>query len=108
MHTTEVEGFTQREVERAKKCHKLLHDLPAPSCAGLKKLLRMNIINNCPVLHEDVELAMKIFGRDVAVLKGRETKPRPPVVTKEDVIDLPPGFFYCRDRTRHRCSVGRQ
>ena len=31
VHATEVEGFTQREVERDKKCRKLLHNLSAPS-----------------------------------------------------------------------------
>ena len=90
VHATEVEGFTQWEVERAKKCRKLLHDLSAPSYADLRKLLRMNLLKNCPVTHEDVVLAKKSFGKDVAVLKGKEIKPRPPVVDKSDVVDLPP------------------
>ena len=90
VHTTEVEGFTQREVDRAKKCRKLLHDLSAPSYADLRKLLRMNLLKNCPVSHENVVLAQRIFGKDVAVLKGNEVKPKPPVVNKADVVDLPP------------------
>ena len=56
VHDTKVEGFTQREVDRAKKCRKLLHDLSAPSYADLRKLLRMNLLKNCPVNHDDVKL----------------------------------------------------
>ena len=89
VHATEVEGFTQREVNCAKKCRKLLHDLSAPSYADLRKLLRMNFLKTCPVSHKDFVLAQRIFGKDVAVLKGKEVKPRPPVVHKYDVVDLP-------------------
>ena len=71
VHATEVEGFTQREVDQAKKCRKLLHDLLAPSYADLRKVLRMNLLKNCPVSSDDVKLAQKIFGKDVAVLKGK-------------------------------------
>ena len=66
-----------------------MHDLGAPSYADMKKFLRMNLCRKCPVNSEDVDLAMKIFGKDVAVLKGKSVKPKPPVVGKEDVIDLP-------------------
>ena len=77
VHATEVEGFNQQEVESAKKCHKLLHDLSAPSYDDLRKLLRMNLLKNCPVTHEDVVLAKKSFGKYVAVLKGKEKNPGP-------------------------------
>ena len=49
----------------------------------------MNLLKNCLVTHEDVVLAKKTFGKDVAVLKGTEIKPRPPVVKKSDVVDSP-------------------
>ena len=39
-----VEGYTRREVLRAKRCRKLLHDISAPSYAYLKKMIRMNLI----------------------------------------------------------------
>ena len=88
VHTT-VEGFTEREVMRAKRCRKLLHDLSAPSYNDLKALLRQNIVKNCPVSFEDVDLATRIFGKDSSIIKGKDTRPRPPVVTKEDMLDLP-------------------
>ena len=63
VHATEVEGFTQREVERAKKCRKLLHDLSAPSYADMRKLLWMNLLKNCLVTHKDVVLDNIIWQR---------------------------------------------
>ena len=87
---TTIEGFTRREVKRARACRKLMHDLGAPSYSDLKKFLRMNLCRECPVSSGDVDLAMKIFGKDVAVLKGKSVKGKPPVVGKEDEIELPP------------------
>ena len=37
-----------------------------------------------------MKLAKKAFGKDVAVLKGKRTRPHPPVVRKDDIVDLPP------------------
>ena len=39
---------------------------------------------------ECINLAEKIFGWDVSVLKGKSTRPHPPVVGKEDIIEIPP------------------
>ena len=61
-----------------------------PELRGLEEILGMCLCRECPVNSKDVDLAMKIFGEDVAVLKGKTVKPKPPVVGKEDVIDLPP------------------
>ena len=49
---------------------------------------------NTPVTLEDIQLAEKIFGKDVATLKGKSVKPHPPVVMKEDVIELPPELIH--------------
>ena len=65
-----VEGFTDKEVERAKQCQKFLHDLDVPSYSDLKSTTRMNLIKNNPVITEDVKLAEDVFGKDVSVLKG--------------------------------------
>jgi hypothetical protein len=48
----------------------------------------MNMIKNNPVTTADVKLAEKIFGPDIATLKGKTTRQKPvPVV--EDYIDIP-------------------
>ena len=48
----------------------------------------MNSIQNCPVTITDVDLAEKIFGKDIASLKGKTTRSKPaPVV--QDIVDIP-------------------
>ena len=34
-------------------------------------------------------LAEKVFGKDIWVLKGKITRPHPPVVTNEDIVEIP-------------------
>ena len=84
-----VEGFTPREVDKAKAARKLHHDLGAPGYPEFKLLLSTNGICDCPVSVHDVKLAEKIFGPDASVLKGKRTKPHPPIVGKENLIELP-------------------
>ena len=45
---------------------------------------------NVRVSFADVDLMEKIFGKDVAILKGKKIRPHPPVVKWNDIIDLPP------------------
>ncbi|KAG7340379.1 hypothetical protein IV203_023922 [Nitzschia inconspicua] len=48
----------------------------------------MNTIKNCPVTVDDIKLAEKIYGPDVATIKGKATRSRPtPVVN--DIIEIP-------------------
>ena len=89
VHLTKAKGFTQREVQRVKVCCKVIHDLSAPSYADLKKILRMDLIRDFPVSFGDADLAIKSFGKDVPVLKGKQVHPKPPVLDKQDIIELP-------------------
>ena len=86
---TEIEGWTQREIERAKAARKFYHDLNAESLQNMKTFIRSNIVRNVPVTTEDLTLAEEIFEKDVATCKGKWTKHKPPTVTREDVIELP-------------------
>ena len=80
--------YTDRQQERAKRARELLHTLGCPSVADLKRIIKMNSINDCPVTVDDVNLAEKIYGPDVPSLKGKTTKSKPtPVVS--DVIEIP-------------------
>ena len=74
---------------RAKTCWKLVHDLDGPSYDDLGEAIQMNLIKNNPVITKYVKLTEVIFGIDVSILKGKQIKPHPCLVTKEDEIDLP-------------------
>ena len=45
------------------------------------------MIKNCPITEEDVMIAEKIFGKDIAALKGKTTRSAP-IPVKTDVIAI--------------------
>ena len=47
----EVQGFSPREVARAKRYKRLLHDLDAPSSDDLEVVICLNLIKNNPVIY---------------------------------------------------------
>jgi hypothetical protein len=59
-----------------------------PTMENFKSLLRMNVIKNCPVTVEDINIAEKIFGPDVSSLKGKSPRRKPKPVRK-DLIEIP-------------------
>jgi hypothetical protein len=80
--------YTKRQFERAKRARELLYSLGYPSINDMKAIIQMNAIKNNPVTTEDVDIAEKIFGPDVATLKGKMTRCAPiPVI--EDRIEIP-------------------
>ena len=48
------------------------------------------MLQNCPVTYKGINLATKVFGKDGSIIKGKDVKPKPLIVTKEDVLELPP------------------
>ena len=83
-----IEGYTRREILRAKRARRLYHILTAPDMVELKVLLRQNIMRSCPVEVDDVNLVDAIFGKDVPTLKGKSTRPKTKQ-TKDVKIELP-------------------
>src|SRR5210317_2332452 len=67
-------GFTKRQVEDAEKARKLYYVLGCPTVQNFKHILRQNIIKNCPVTMEDVNIAEQIYGPDIATMKGKTTR----------------------------------
>jgi hypothetical protein len=82
-------GYTQRQFEDAKQARKLYHIIGCPTTENFKALLRQNIIKNCPVTVEDVNIAERIFGPDIGTLKGKSTRTKP-IPVKSDLIEIPP------------------
>ena len=96
-------GYTQRQFENAKRARRLYHVVGCPTVVNFKHILRQNIIKNCPVTAEDVNIAEKIFGGDIGALKGKTTRRRPTPV-REDLVEIPPELLqqhqditYCMD-----------
>ena len=82
------QGYTERELQRAKKARQLYHAIGTPTTRNFKFILRQNLIRNCPVTVEDVNIAEKIYGPDVGSLKGKTTRQKPKPVTR-DIISIP-------------------
>jgi hypothetical protein len=81
-------GYTLRQFKRAKEARKLYHIVGTPTMNNFKSLLRMNVIQNCPVTVEDVNISEKIFGPDMSSLKGKSTRRKPKPV-RSDLIEIP-------------------
>jgi hypothetical protein len=82
------EGFTDRDFEQAKRARKALGLVRYPSPKDFKHMVSSNMIKNCPVTSIDITNANKIFGTDVATLKGKTVRmTHPPVVT--DYVQIP-------------------
>ena len=59
-----------------------------PSVEDFKAILKMNLIKNCPITTEDINLAEKIFGPDIGSIKGKTTRRKPLAVVKSH-IEIP-------------------
>jgi len=82
------EGFTKRQIARAEVAKTLYSTLCYPSVKDFKWVIRSNQIKDCPVTVEDVDVATKIWGKDIAALKGKTTRSAPsPVAT--DFVKVP-------------------
>ena len=79
---------TPNELKRADRARELLYALGAPTIKDFKFLTRTNMISNNPVTEEDIKLAVKIYGPEIAILKGKMTRKRP-TLAKLDVIAIP-------------------
>ena len=48
-------------------------------------MIRSNQIKDCPVTVEDVDVALKIWGKNIAALKGKTTRSKPNTVARDSV-----------------------
>ena len=74
---------------RAKAARDFLHSVGFPSLKVLKKIIMMNAIVNCPITHDDINIAEEIYGPNVAIIKGKMTQRKLNIVV-QDYIDIPP------------------
>ncbi|MGL6132320.1 MAG: hypothetical protein ACRCZ9_11980, partial [Fusobacteriaceae bacterium] len=80
--------FTKRQLKNAEKAKELYASLAYPSDADYKWILKTNQIKNCPVSMEDAEVAKKVWGQNVASLKGKTTR-KTPTHVNTDIVAVP-------------------
>ena len=83
-----MEGFTKREIKDAEIARTLYTTLIYPSWNDYKWAVRGNQIKNCPITVQDVDVAFKIWGKNIQALKGKTTRTKPEVVAR-DLVKVP-------------------
>ncbi len=81
-------GFTKRQIKGAELARSLYAKLSYPSWKDFKWVIQSNQIKDCPVTVEDVDVALKIWGKNIAALKGKTTRSRPSPVAR-DFVKVP-------------------
>ena len=66
--------YTTEEVKRAKKAREVMKQLGYPSTKDMVKMIVKGMIINMPITVHDIIRANKIYGPDVASLKGKTVK----------------------------------
>jgi hypothetical protein len=80
--------LTKRQIASADLACNLQAGLAYPSVPDLKWIVKANMLKDSPVTSQDVDVALKIWGPSVALLKGKTARHKPPFVM-EDVIEAP-------------------
>ena len=77
------EGFSERQVKRARGAVSTMHAGGAPTTEQFKWLIKNNKVRGMPVIEEDIKVADEIWKADISSLKGKSVREKPNVVTTE-------------------------
>jgi hypothetical protein len=79
-------GFTKRQI----KCAEIARNLykTYPSMKDFKWVIRINQIKDCPVTIQDIDVATKIWGKNISALKGKTTRSKAHPVAR-DYVKVP-------------------
>ena len=83
-----MQGYTQREIQNAKKAREFYTMCMKLTVQNLKHLVNSNFIKNCPITINNINIAENVNGPNVGTLKGKSTRQRPPAV-QQDNIEVP-------------------
>jgi hypothetical protein len=81
-------GFTKRQIKCAEIARNLYKTLSYPSMKDFKWVIRSNQIKDFPVMIQDIDVATKIWGKNIAALKGKTTRSKTQMVTR-DYVKVP-------------------
>lgn len=81
--------FTKQLIKGTKNDHWLYKCLSHPLIEDFKWALHTYCIKDSPMTDTDAEIAQKIYGPDIAALKGKTTWKSAPMVVVESLIPIP-------------------
>ena len=87
----EILKVIRHEIEKAKEARRLQGMIGNPTEKELTGMVREKLIANCPVTVQDVHNANRIFGPDLANLRGKATRKKPEHV-RVDYVKIPRDF----------------
>ena len=67
-------GYSQRQLATAHTARDLYSKVGHPSMQDFKAMIKNNLILNWPVTLDDIERASKIYGANIAALKGKTVR----------------------------------
>jgi hypothetical protein len=83
-----LEGYTRHEIEKAKEAQRLQGMIGNPTKKELTGMVREKLIANCPVTVQDVHNTYRIFGPDLANLRGKTTRKKSEHI-RVDYVEIP-------------------
>jgi hypothetical protein len=78
-------GFTKRQIKCAEITRNMYKTLSYPSMKDFKWVIRSNQIKDHPVTIQDIDVATKIWGKNIATLKGKTTRSKTHPVDRDYV-----------------------
>ncbi len=82
------DGFSRKQVEGATTARCLMGMVATPSPCNFEGMVRLNMLKDCPVTNDDIKNANKIFGTDLATIRGKTVRRRPKRVIM-DYVNIP-------------------
>ena len=71
--------FTKRQIASAQQARDLQAGLGFPSIPDYKWIVKANFLKDCPVVSQDVDVSLKVWGKQVPLLKGSTVRCKAPV-----------------------------
>lgn len=84
-----IEGFTRSDVLAAERAYKAANRMGAPSDKDFRMMVRT--LPNCPITARDVSNAIRIYGPNLAGIRGKTVR-RTPERVNTDKIEIPRDF----------------
>ena len=84
---TNYEGFTKKQVHRANLACRIMGMIGAPTEREYQALVRLNLLQDCPITNSNIVNAHKICGPDLANIRGKTVRHRPEHVNTE-IVDI--------------------